>query len=41
MFYQVFPSPQVKKSANISSRPDLYELPPEFLNDLRLRILGI
>ena len=36
MFYQVFLSPQVKRSAIISNKQGVYEFP----NDLRLRILG-
>ena len=40
MFYQVFLSPQVKRSAIISNKEGVYELPHELPNDLRLRILG-
>ena len=40
MFYQVFLSPQVKRSAIISNKQGVYELPHELPNDLRLRILG-
>ena len=36
MFYQFFPSPQVKRSLIISNKLSMYELP----NNLRLRILG-
>ena len=39
MFYQVFLSPQVKQSTIISQKHGLYELPQEFQNNLRLRIL--
>ena len=41
MFYQIFLSPQVKQSAIITYKHDVYELPHELPNDLRLRILGI
>ena len=40
MFYQIFFSPEVKRSVIISSKHGIYELPHEFLNNLRLRILG-
>ena len=40
MFYQVFLSPEVKKCAVISNKHGIYELPHEFPDDLRLRILG-
>ena len=40
MFYQIFLSPQVKRSAIISNEQSVYELPDKLLNDLRLRILG-
>ena len=40
MFYQVFLSPQVKRSAIISNKQGVYEFPNEFPNDLRLGILG-
>ena len=36
MFYQIFPSPQVKRCAIITYKQGIYELP----NDLTLRILG-
>ena len=36
MFYQIFLSPQVKRSAIISNKHGIYELPHELLNDLRL-----
>ena len=39
MFYQIFLSPQVKRSGIISNKQDLYKLPHKLLNDLRLRIL--
>ena len=40
MFYQIFFSPQVKRSVIISNKHGTYELPHKFPNDLRLRILG-
>ena len=40
MFYQIFLSPQVKRCAIITYKHDIYELPYELPNDLRLRILG-
>ena len=40
MFYQVFLSPEVKKYAVITNKHGIYELPHEFPDDLRLRILG-
>ena len=40
MFYQIFLSPQVKRSMIISNKEGAFELPHELLNDLRLRILG-
>ena len=40
MFYQFFLSPQVKQSAIISKKDDIYDLPHELSNDLRLRILA-
>ena len=39
MFYQIFLSPQVKRWAIITDKHDIYELPHELPNDLRLRIL--
>ena len=39
-FYQIFLSPQVKRSAIISYKQGAYELPHELPSDLRLRILG-
>ena len=40
MFYQIFPSPQVKRWAIIAYKHGIYELHHELVNDLRLRILG-
>ena len=40
MFYQIFLSPQVKRSAIISNKQGVHELPHELPNNLRLRILG-
>ena len=40
MFYQIFLSPQVKRSAIISNKHGMYEFPHELPKDLRLRILG-
>ena len=40
MFYQIFLSPQVKRSAIISNKQGVYQLPHELSNNLRLRILG-
>ena len=40
MFYQIFLSPQVKRCAIITYKHRIYELPHEFPNKLRLRILG-
>ena len=37
MFYQSFLSPQVKRSALISNKQGVYELPHELSNDLRLK----
>ena len=39
MFYQMFLSPQVKRSAIISNKQGVYELPHELPRDLKLRIL--
>ena len=39
MFYQIFFSPQVKRSAIISNKQGVNELSHELPNDLRLRIL--
>ena len=40
MFYQIFLSPQVKRSVIINNKHGIYELPHELSNDLSLRILG-
>ena len=40
MFYQIFLSPQVKRWAIITYKHDIYELPHELPNDLKLRKLG-
>ena len=40
MFYQIFLSPQVKPCAIITYKHDIYQLPHESPNDLRLKILG-
>ena len=40
MFYQIFFSPEMKRSAIISNKHDIYELPHKLSNDLRLRNLG-
>ena len=40
MLYQIFVSPQVKRCAIITYKHGIYELPHEFPNDLRLRILA-
>ena len=39
MFYEIFFSPQVKRYAIITYKRGIYELPHEFPNNLRLRIL--
>ena len=39
MLYQIFFSPQVKRSVIISNEYGIYDLPHELPNDLRLRIL--
>ena len=39
MFYQIFYSPQMKRSEIFSNKHGIYELPNEMPNDLRLRIL--
>ena len=39
MFYQIFYSPQMKRSEIISNKHGIYELLNELPNDLRLRIL--
>ena len=40
MFYQIFPSSQLKRWAIITYKHGIYELPHELPNDLRLRKLG-
>ena len=40
ILYQIFFSPQVKRSMIISSKQGIYELPHKLPNDLRLRIVG-
>ena len=40
MFYQIFLSLQVNRSAIITYKHGIYELPHELPNNLRLRILG-
>ena len=40
MFYEILFSPQVKRSAIISSNHNIYTFPQELPHDLRLRILG-
>ena len=37
MFYQIFRSPQVKRSAIISNKHGIYEVPHELSNDVKLR----
>ena len=39
MFYQIFLSQQVKRSAIITNKHGICELPHEFLKDFRFRIL--
>ena len=39
MLYQIFLLPQVNRSAIISNKQGVYEVPQELPNDLRLRIL--
>ena len=41
MFYQIFFSLQVKRSAIISNKDDIYVLPHELSNDFRFRVLGL
>ena len=36
-YHQIFLSPQVKRSAIISNKQEVYELPHELPNDLRLK----
>ena len=40
MFYQIFLSPQVKRSAVITYKNGLFELPHQLLKDLRFKRLG-
>ena len=40
MFYEIFLSPQVERCAIITYKHGIYELPHEFSNNLRLKILG-
>ena len=40
MFNQIFFSQQVKRSAIITYKHGIYELPQEFPHELKLRILG-
>ena len=40
MFYQIFRSPQVKRSVIISNKNGISELPHKLPSDLRLRVLG-
>ena len=40
ILYQIFFSPQVKRSVIISNKHGTYELPHDLPNDLRLKILG-
>ena len=40
MFYQILLSPQAKRWAIIIYQDGIYELAPEFLNNLRVKILG-
>ena len=39
MFYQISLSPELKRSAIISNKHGIYELPNELPNDFRLSIL--
>ena len=41
MFYQILLSPQVKRSIITSNKNGIYKLPTDFMNNLRLRILGL
>ena len=41
MFYQIFLSPQIKRWAIITYKHDIYELPNELPNDLRLKLGNI
>ena len=40
MFCRIFPSPEMKRSAIVSNKRGIYELPHELSNDIRLGILG-
>ena len=40
ILYKILFSPQVKRSVIISNKHGICELPHEFLNNLRLRVLG-
>ena len=40
ILYQIFFSPQMSPSVIISNRHGIYQLPDEFPNNLKLRILG-
>ena len=40
MLYQIFLLPQVKRSAIISNKRGIYELPHELPNDVGLKTLG-
>ena len=40
MYYQIFYSQQVKQYAIITYKHDIYELPHELSNNIKLRILG-
>ena len=40
MVEKIFLSPKLKRSVIFSNKPDIYELPHELPNDLRLRTLG-
>ena len=37
MIYQIFPLPQVKRSAIVNNKQGMYKLPHELPNDLRLK----
>ena len=40
ILYQIFFSPQVKRSVIVSNKHGIYEFPNEWQNELRLKILG-
>ena len=40
IYYQVYPSPHVKRSGITGNKDGIYKLPHELSNNLRLRILG-